>query len=186
LPAARARRLPKDESKPAAPAPARMAGANLPVPRARRLRNEEIKPERAPASMSPEPFSFPVRVYYEDTDAAGVVYYANYLRFMERARTEWLTARGFELAAVEREHGIAFAVHHADIRYHLPARLGDRLDVSVTITERGRARLVAWQEVRRGGTALVDARITLACIDRCSFRPTRIPASLAASLETAA
>ncbi len=129
------------------------------------------------------PFRWPVRVYYEDTDAAGVVYYANYLKFMERARTEWLAALGFELAALEREHGIAFVVHHADIRYHQPARLGDRLEVTVTMRERGRARFIALQEVRRDDVALVDARIGLACLDRSAFRPTRIPAPLAARME---
>jgi acyl-CoA thioester hydrolase len=136
--------------------------------------------------MSAEPFSFPVRVYYEDTDAAGVVYYANYLKFMERARTEWLTALGFELATLEREHGIAFVVHHADIRFHLPARLGDRLAVTVAMQERGRARFVAVQEVHRDDALLVDARITLACLDRQGWKPTRIPAPLAARLETPA
>jgi len=134
-------------------------------------------------TASAEPFRFPVRVYYEDTDAAGVVYYANYLKFMERARTEWLTAQGFDLATLEREHGIAFAVHHADIRYHQPARLGDRLEVTVAIEARGRARFVARQEVRRDHATLVDARITLACLDRHGWRPTRIPAPLAARLE---
>jgi acyl-CoA thioester hydrolase len=129
------------------------------------------------------PFRFPVRVYYEDTDAAGVVYYANYLRFMERARTEWLSALGFELATLEREHGVAFAVHHADIRYHQPARLGDRLDVTVVMTGHGRARLIAHQQVRRGADVLVDARVTLACLDRVNWRPTRIPAPLAARME---
>jgi len=131
-------------------------------------------------------FRFPVRVYYEDTDAAGVVYYANYLRFMERARTEWLSALGFELAALEREHGIAFAVHHVDIRYHQPARLGDRLEVTVAITERGHARMIAVQEVRRGDEVLVDARVTLACLDRLKWRPARIPAPLAARMEISA
>ena len=131
-------------------------------------------------------FRFPVRVYYENTDAAGVVYYANYLRFMERARTEWLSALGFELAALEREHGIAFAVHHVDIRYHQPARLGDRLEVTVAITERGRARMIAVQEVRRGDEVLVDARVTLACLDRLKWRPARIPAPLAARMEISA
>ena len=136
--------------------------------------------------MSAQPFSFPVRVYYEDTDAAGVVYYANYLKFMERARTEWLTALGFELDALEREHRIAFVVHHADIRFHLPARLGERLTVTVAMRERGHARFIATQEVRRDDAILVDARITLACLDRHGWRPTRIPASLAARLETPA
>jgi acyl-CoA thioester hydrolase len=128
-------------------------------------------------------FHFPVRVYYEDTDMAGVVYYANYLRFLERARTEWLGALGYELAALEREHGITFVVHHLDIRYHQPARLGDRLDVSVAISERGRARMLALQEVRRGAEILVDARVTLACLDRTSWQPARIPAPLATRME---
>ncbi len=128
-------------------------------------------------------FRLPVRVYYEDTDAAGVVYYANYLRFMERARTEWLSALGFELTVMEREHGIAFAVHHLDIRYHQPARLGDRLEVTVAISGHGRARLFADQQVRRGTEVLVDARVTLACLDRLTWRPARIPAPLAARME---
>ena len=128
-------------------------------------------------------FRFPVRVYYEDTDAAGVVYYANYLKFMERARTEWLSACGFELAAVEREHGIAFAVHHVDLRFHQPARLGDRLDVTVALSGLGRARMIAFQDVYRGADLLVEGRVTLACLDYASWRPTRIPAVLAARLE---
>jgi acyl-CoA thioester hydrolase len=132
------------------------------------------------------PFRFPVRVYYEDTDAAGVVYYANYLRFLERARTEWLSALGLELTTLEREHGVAFVVHHVDIRYHQPARLGDRLDVTVAMTGHGRARLVAAQQVLRGGDVLVDARVTLACLDHANWRPTRIPAPLAARMETSA
>ena len=137
--------------------------------------------------MSPATeFSFPVRVYYEDTDAAGVVYYANYLRFLERARTEWLSALGFELATLEREHGIAFVVHHLDIRYHQPARLGDRLAVTVAMTGHGRARLFALQQVRRDDEILVEARVTLACLDRVDWRPARIPAALAARMETPA
>ena len=128
-------------------------------------------------------FHFPVRVYYEDTDMAGVVYYANYLRFLERARTEWLAALGFELATVEREHGIAFVVHHVDIRYHQPARLGDRLDVTATLEELGRARMLMQQDVRRGPQTLVEARVTLACLDRFNWRPARIPAPLAARME---
>ena len=134
----------------------------------------------------PTSFRFPVRVYYEDTDAAGVVYYANYLKYLERARTEWLSALGFELAVLEREHGIAFVVHHVDIRYHQPARLGDRLDVTVLINGRGRARLVAAQEVRRNDEILVEASVTLACLDRVNWQPTRIPAALARRMESPA
>ena len=139
------------------------------------------------SAATPDPtFRFPVRVYYEDTDAAGVVYYANYLRYLERARTEWLSSLGLELAVLEREHGIAFVVHHVDIRYHQPARLGDRLDVTVAITGRGRARLVARQDVRRGDELLAEATVTLACLARDTWHPARIPASLAGRMETPA
>jgi acyl-CoA thioester hydrolase len=141
--------------------------------------------EGSPAGI-PGPFGFPVRVYYEDTDTGGVVYYANYLKFMERARTEWLSALGVELAAIEREHGIVFAVHHVDIRYHQPARLGDRLVVTFELIERGRARLVGLQNVMRGNETLVEARVTLACLDRAGWQPARIPAPLASRLETPA
>jgi acyl-CoA thioester hydrolase len=124
-------------------------------------------------------FTFPIRVYYEDTDAAGVVYYANYLRFMERARTEWLESLGFPLAAFEREHGVAFVVHRAEIDFLLPARLNDRLAVSVEALDRGASRLVVAQRVLREAATLAKARITLACLDPERWRPARMPAVLA-------
>jgi acyl-CoA thioester hydrolase len=127
-------------------------------------------------------FTFPIRVYYEDTDAAGVVYYGNYLRYMERARTEWLESLGFPLAAFEREHRVAFAVHRAEIDFLRPARLNDRLDVGVEARERGACRLVVVQQVRREGVALVRATIALACVDPIRFRPVRMPAPLARAL----
>ncbi len=126
-----------------------------------------------------------MRVYYEDTDAAGVVYYANYLKFMERARTEWLAALGFPLAAFEREHGVAFVVHRVEIDFVAPARLNDRIDVTVEPADRGASRLVAVQEVRREGTVLTRARVALACIDTARWKPARIPHPLLAALETA-
>lgn len=127
----------------------------------------------------PGPFSFPVRVYYEDTDAGAVVYYANYLRFMERARTEWLDALGFALPAIERAHGVTFAVHRAEIDFVRPARLADRLDVTVEPVSRGASRLDLEQRVLRDGAILASARIALVCIDARRFRPVRIPAPLA-------
>jgi acyl-CoA thioester hydrolase len=130
------------------------------------------------------PFSLPVRVYYEDTDAAGVVYYANYLRFMERARTEWLATIGFPLTAFEREHGVAFVVHRLEIDYRRPARLLDALDVTVTPDGHGATRLVARQQVRRVNEVLTDARVILACVDTARWRPTRIPSPLRQRLET--
>ena len=130
-----------------------------------------------------ETFSLPIRVYYEDTDAAGVVYYANYLKFMERARTEWLSALGFDLAAIEREHGIAFVVHRLEIEFSKPAQLSDRLDVTLSLVELGRARLIADQAVNRGNETLTEARVTLACLDPSTWRPARIPAPVNARME---
>ena len=130
-----------------------------------------------------ETFRFPVRVYYEDTDAAGVVYYANYLKFMERARTEWLSALGFDLAEVEREHGVVFVVHRVEIDFRAPAQLSDRLDVTLTLRELGRARLVADQTVLRNGQTLTDARVTLACLAPGTWRPARIPGPVQQRME---
>ena len=135
--------------------------------------------------MTAQPFRFQVRVYYEDTDAAGVVYYANYLKFMERARTEWMAAMGFPLAAFEREHGVVFVVHRCEIDFRLPARLNDDLVVTVEGVQRGASRLVARQDVRRGDDLLTEARVTLACIDATRWRPVRMPAALVQRLETA-
>ncbi|HEV2219131.1 MAG TPA: tol-pal system-associated acyl-CoA thioesterase [Casimicrobiaceae bacterium] len=138
------------------------------------------------ASTARAGFSVKVRVYYEDTDAAGVVYYANYLKFMERARTEWLEALGFPLAAFERDHLVAFVVRHADIDFLLPARLNDRLEATVEVLDRGASRMTLEQSVLRDATELATARITLACLDTARWRPTRIPAPLAAILKTGA
>lgn len=129
-------------------------------------------------SAAAQPFSFPVRVYYEDTDAAGVVYYANYLRFMERARSEWLSSLGVEVDVLAREHRVAFAVHRLDIEYVRPGRLGDRLDVGVTLREAGRASIALEQRVTRDGEDLTRARVVLACLDHGAWRPARIPAEL--------
>lgn len=137
------------------------------------------------ATTAAQPFRFPVRVYYEDTDAAGVVYYANYLKFMERARTEWLAALGFPLAAFEREHGVLFVVHRCEIDFRQPGRLNDTLTVTVEVEHRGASRLVARQEVRRDDDVLTTARVTLACVDAARWRPVRIPAPLANRMENA-
>jgi acyl-CoA thioester hydrolase len=126
-------------------------------------------------------FSLPVRVYYEDTDAAGVVYYANYLRYLERARTEWLASIGHPLTELERVHRIVFVVRRIEVDYRLPARLWDALDVTVAIEALGRASLTVEQEVRRGDRTLASARVMLACVDRERFKPARIPLSLKAS-----
>ena len=138
------------------------------------------------APKTHETFRFPVRVYYEDTDAAGVVYYANYLKFMERARTEWLGSLGFDLATFEGVHGVAFVVHRVEIEYRLPARLGDRLDATLALIELRRARMVALQQVWHDERMLTEARVAMACIDRATWRPARIPAALHKRLEALA
>jgi len=125
-------------------------------------------------------FTFPVRVYYEDTDAAGVVYYANYLKFIERARTEYLAAIGHPLAELERRHGIVFVVRRVEVDYVAPARLFDQLDVTFELERASRAALTARQEVRRGGETLARARVELACLDAARWKPARIPIDLAA------
>lgn len=123
-------------------------------------------------------FRFPLRVYYEDTDAGGVVYYANYLAFMERARTEWLRSIGYENQQLMEELGLVFAVRRACVDYLGPARLDDLLDVVVRISKVKRASLVFEQHIMRGDTLLCSGEITLVCVDLGSFRPAAIPDSI--------
>ena len=122
-----------------------------------------------------QPYFWNVRVYYEDTDAAGVVYYANYLKYLERARTEWLAAAGVTLSALEIEHNAVFVVHRLEIDYRRPARLGDSLTVSLAPVERTRVRLVVAQDILRNDELISSARVTLACLDRQTWRPVVIP-----------
>ncbi len=120
-------------------------------------------------------FIWPVRVYYEDTDAAGVVYYANYLKFMERARSEWLRTLGFEQTALAHEHGVVFVVRSLAIEYLLPARFNDALEVTMQLIHaRGCLTHVA-QTVRRAAQILVTAELKIACVNTQSFKPARIP-----------
>ena len=133
----------------------------------------------AAGSLAPvADFQWQVRVYYEDTDSAGVVYYANYLRFMERARTEWVRMLGFEQDALIRDEGVLFAVTSASLKYLRPARFNDQLAVSVRLVERRRATLRFEQVVSRLGDAcgpLCSAQIRIACLDAGSLRPRPIP-----------
>lgn len=123
-------------------------------------------------------FVWPVRVYWEDTDAGGVVYYANYLKFMERARSEWLRASGFEQDILRDEAGIVFVVRRVEIDYLSPARFNEQFEVSVTLHEAGRASFGVRQELMRGTTRLAEAVVTLACVDAVRFKPVRIPEPL--------
>lgn len=119
----------------------------------------------------------PVRVYIEDTDAGGIVYYVNYLKFMERARTELLRALGYGKAALFAEE-LMFVVHSVNVRYQRPAQLDDELSVLARITEMGRAGFEVEQVVYRGGEPLCTAEVKIACVARDTLRPTAIPASM--------
>jgi len=120
-------------------------------------------------------FKWPVRVYYEDTDLGGVVYYANYLKFMERARTEWLRALGFEQTALARDHGVVFVVSSLAIDYLKPAAFNDELTVTVELESLGAAQIVVKQTVARAGQALAAASVRIGCVNTATFRPARIP-----------
>ena len=123
-------------------------------------------------------FSHPVRVYWEDTDAGGVVYHAQYLAFLERARSEWMRALGKGQEAMRREHDLVFAVRAMQVDFRLPARLDDALAVTVALRECRRASLVMAQEIRRDGILLLDATVRVAALGAGDFRPRAIPAPL--------
>jgi acyl-CoA thioester hydrolase len=130
-------------------------------------------------------FTIPVRVYWEDTDAGGVVYYASYLRFLERARSEWLRAIGIDQASLLRHERLQFVVVEANIRYHRPARFDDELEVSVKLEELRGASVIFAQDVRRGGKPgelLVSATVRAACLSSDSLKPRPLPRALAAQL----
>ena len=120
----------------------------------------------------------PVRVYYQDTDAGGVVFHAQYLAFMERARTELLDAAGIDLAALADVGRVLFLVYELKARYHAPARLHDKLWVSAEVVKMGRASVVFRHQVERGTELLVEAEVTLATVQRDRMRPVRIPEEL--------
>ncbi|MEW5771796.1 MAG: tol-pal system-associated acyl-CoA thioesterase [Pseudomonadota bacterium] len=120
-------------------------------------------------------FEWPVRVYWEDTDAGGVVYYANYLKFLERARTEWLSALGLEQDRMAAEFGVVFVVRRVEADYLRPARFNDRLRVVSRLQELNRASLAMSQYIERDGEVLLQAQVKVACVAHPNFRPARIP-----------
>jgi acyl-CoA thioester hydrolase len=126
----------------------------------------------------PAEFSWPIRVYYEDTDASGVAYHASYLRWFERARTEWVRDRGLSQEVLRLEHGIAFTVANIEVDYVRPARLDDELTVVTAISELRRVSLGFRQELRKAGEILARARVRAACVDAATFRPAKMPARL--------
>ena len=128
-------------------------------------------------------FSWPTRVYWEDTDAGGVVYHAQYLAFLERARTEWMRAHGHGQERLRTEHDLVFAVRAMRIDFRAPARLDDALEVSVAVRECRRASLVFAQAIRRDGELLLDAEVRVAALAAGTFRPRPIPPPLHGQLE---
>ena len=134
------------------------------------------------------PFRFPLRVYWEDTDAGGVVFYANYLKFFERARTEWLRSLGFEQERLRAQTGAVFIVTDTRVRYLRPARLDDLIAVTVQVEHAGRAQMKiaqqAWRQLPEGEALLAEGTIRIGCVDAGTFRPQRIPTAIADSLLT--
>lgn len=122
-------------------------------------------------------FSWPVRIYWEDTDASGVVYHANYLRYFERARSEWLRSLGYDQETMRVKEGVAFTIASLEIRYHRPARLDDALEATVEISERRRASLGFRQQLLRvsDGQLLAEATVRAGCVDAATFRPRALP-----------
>lgn len=124
-------------------------------------------------------FSFPIRVYWEDTDAGGVVYHASYVRFLERARTEWLRAQGVGQQALRESEDLVLVIRDMTLDFHKPARLDDELQASVALLERRPASLLIGQEISRAGQVLVRAQVRVACLVASSFRPRPLPEWLA-------
>lgn len=123
-------------------------------------------------------FSWPVRVYYEDTDAGGVVFYANYLKFFERARTEMLRDLGFEQDRLIDEQGIIFVVRSVRVDYLKPARFNERIDVSAEVVEARKTNFLFAQEINREDQLLCKGEVRIACLDAQSMRPKAIPADI--------
>ena len=128
-----------------------------------------------PTAETSADFRHPLRVYWEDTDAGGIVFYANFLKFFERARTEWLRSLGVGQQALREATGAIFIVTDTTVHYRAPARLDDHLDVTVTLRELGRASMLIAQQAWRGSALLAEGEIRIGCVDAGTFRPQRIP-----------
>lgn len=128
-------------------------------------------------------FDWPVRVYYEDTDSGGVVYHANYLKFMERARTEWLRQLGFEQDQLRNEKNVLFAVHSMQLNFRQPARFNDQLLVRSTLLQTSGASMQFEQQVLRDATSLCEATVKVACLNAESFQPCPLPNSILTEMQ---
>ena len=144
-----------------------------------------LPPPSSPAQAAATPFGWPVRVYYEDTDGGGVVYYANYLRFLERARTEWLRALGFEQGELATRERLLFVVRSVAIEYLRPSRYDDSLRITVEPVNFGASSIQLAQRVLRGDEVLATATVRVVCVDADSFKPVRMPEHLGTRIRTA-
>ena len=129
-------------------------------------------------------FAWPIRVYYESTDAGGVVYHAEYLKFFERARTEWLRSLGFEQTTLRTEGGVLFVVRSMQIKYVLPAKFNELLQVKSRLAELGRSRFVFEQTLLRGEEILNQATVEVVCVADATFKPTALPAHIRQKFES--
>ncbi|WP_305824625.1 tol-pal system-associated acyl-CoA thioesterase [Massilia brevitalea] len=133
----------------------------------------------------PSVFTWPVRVYYEDTDAGGIVFYANYLKFFERARTEWLRAAGIGQQDLIASDHAGFVVKSATIDYHSPARLDDEITLTLAVEKLGRASVQFAQKAYRGDVLLAEASVKVGCVDLASVRPRSLPGHVADKMRAA-
>lgn len=133
----------------------------------------------------PSAFDWTVRVYYEDTDAGGIVFYANYLKFFERARTEWLRAAGVGQQELLEAEGAAFVVKSASLDYHAPARLDDVLTIRTTVEKLGRASVQFAQQAWKGELLLTSASVKVGCVDTATMRPRSLPQQAADKMRAA-
>lgn len=129
-------------------------------------------------------FEWPVRVYYEDTDAGGVVYHSQYLNFMERARTEWLRHLGFEQTALRAQEGVLFVVHSMQLQFKKPAKFDDTLTVHCHLSNMGRGSFECTQTIKRDNEILIEAQVKIACVNANTFKPTGIPAPIKTAMES--
>jgi acyl-CoA thioester hydrolase len=134
------------------------------------------------ANEMPSVFDWTVRIYYEDTDAGGIVFYANYLKFFERARTEWLRAAGIGQQQLLDQEGAAFVVKNANIDYVAPARLDDEIRIATTIEKLGRATVQFLQQAWRGEQLLSSVSVKVGCVDAATMRPRPLPDAVAAKM----
>ena len=144
-----------------------------------------VTPPSPPAPVDSNRFQWPIRIYYEDTDTAGVVYYANYLKFFERCRSEWVRTMGYgQQDLVEREAAV-FVVAGVEIKYRRAARLDDLITIDATISERFGSYVVFEQNAWRGTELLAHGKVKVACVDATTMRPRRIPEGLFRQIELA-